>query len=87
MSVLNSVDFKRIPVHALLVEDFWVSLRDLDYLLYKNGFKKLAPLAVDSLYTSKDLEEPLEIWYPAKFFKHIEFHQQWRKTPGLDIIC
>jgi len=89
MSVLNSVDFKRISVRALLVEDFFLSLRDLDYLLYKKGFKKLAPLGIDSLYAPKDLEEPLEFWYPDNFFKHIEFHQQWRKTkkPGLEIVC
>lgn len=89
MTVLNAVDLKRNPVRALLVEDFWVNTRDLDYLLYMNGYKKFQPLAIDSLYTPKDFEEPIYIWYPANFFNDIEFHQKWRKSPDLPfpLVC
>jgi hypothetical protein len=79
MTVLNAVDLTRNPVRAMLVEDFWINSRDLDYLLYDKGYKKLRPLAIDSLYVPKDMPEPLEFWYPDRFFEHVEFHQEWRK--------
>ena len=87
MTVLNAVDLTRNPVRAMLVEDFWINSRDLDYLLYDKGCKKLRPLAIDSLYVPKDMPEPLEFWYPDRFFEHVEFHQEWRKLPGHPIVC
>jgi hypothetical protein len=89
ITILSSVDFKRTQVLALLVEDFWINSRDLDYLLYKNGYKKLQPLGIDSLYTPRDLEEPFEFWYPTRFFEHIEFHQEYRKRNNLPypLVC
>ena len=69
---------KRIKVRSLLVEDFWVNLRDLDFLLYKNGFKKFQPLAIDSLYTHKDHEDPTEVWYPDRFFNDIQTNREYR---------
>jgi hypothetical protein len=89
ITILSSVDFKRTQVLALLVEDFWINSRDLNYLMYKNNYKMLQPLGIDSLFTPRDLEEPFEFWYPTRFFEHIEFHQEYRKRNNLPypLVC
>lgn len=52
---------------ALLVEDFWASNRELDWLLNRKGFVKLHQLPIDSLYVPRHVAArlPAALWYPA----------------------
>lgn len=71
MTVLNTVDFKKIHVGALLIEDFWIPSRELDQLMYDSDFIKLYELPLDALYVNRSLliESIMsnKVWLPPSY--------------------
>ncbi len=65
----------------MLVEDFWNSNRQLDYLFSGLGFVKAHQMAVDSTYVSLHALDllPEKFVYPEGFQKAWDFHVEWRK--------
>ncbi len=53
MTVLGGIDFEKIRVDSILVEDFWLSNRALDRLLTGNGFLKLRQMQIDSIWVNR----------------------------------
>ena len=53
MTVLGGIDFEKIRVDSILVEDFWLSNRALDRLLTGNGFLKLRQMQIDSVWVNR----------------------------------
>jgi len=87
IDVLSSFDFDDIPVKSILIEDFWVIQRDLDYLLTSNGFLKYRQLAVDSLYLARTTPFLTPMWEPAGLQKDWIFNKNWRGTLKDKIVC
>jgi FkbM family methyltransferase len=80
IDVLSSFDFDDVPVRALLIEDFWVTQRDIDYLVTSKGFIKYRQLAVDSLYLSKTTKYLSPVWEPPNLDGDWMFNKQFRTT-------
>lgn len=53
MGILGALNFTAVAVGALLIEDFWVSQRDLDRLMTAVGFVKVAQMAADSAWVPR----------------------------------
>ena len=74
-AVLEATDWRRVHVKVLMVEDFWVSNRQLDFQLSQNAMVKAHQLAIDSLYVhlhDASLLPKKRWWYPSGF------HKTWR---------
>lgn len=54
MTVLRVIPWSRITFGAILIEDFWLSNRVLDYFMGGHGYSKFQQLAIDSLYMPWD---------------------------------
>jgi FkbM family methyltransferase len=80
IDVLSSFDFHDVPVTALLIEDFWVNQRDLDYLVTSKGFIKYRQLAVDSLYLSRSTKYLDKVWEPPLLDGDWNYNKQYRDT-------
>ena len=52
MVVLDAVNWAQSPVGVLLVEDFWLSNRELDMTLTRSWFVKAQQLPNDALYVA-----------------------------------
>lgn len=80
--VLRGVNWDSVSVKVLLIEDFWNSNRQLDYLLSGMRFVKAHQMAIDSAYvslTALDLLPPSFV-YPEGFHETWKFHVKWRNT-------
>jgi FkbM family methyltransferase len=80
IDVLTSFEFNDIPVTALLIEDFWVPQRDLDYLVTSKGFVKYRQLAVDSLYIAKSTKFLSPVWEPPNLHGDWMYNRNFRDT-------
>jgi hypothetical protein len=87
IDVLSSFDFDDIPVQSILIEDFWVIQRDLDYLLTSNGFLKYRQLAVDSFYLARTTPFLTPMWEPPRLQEDWVFNKNWRETLKDKIVC
>ena len=76
--ILSSINWQRVRLKALLVEDFWLSNRNLDHLLTRQAFLKAHQLAIDSLWISSRATDLLpaggRFWYPPGW------HKLWSET-------
>ncbi|KAG7673981.1 hypothetical protein NADE_004331 [Nannochloris sp. 'desiccata'] len=87
IDVLSSFDFEDVSVKSILIEDFWVIQRDLDYLLTSNGFLKYRQLAVDSFYLARTTPFLNPMWEPAGSQDDWVFNKNWRETLKDKIVC
>jgi hypothetical protein len=87
MTVLSGVDFRQISVSTLLVEDFWLASRELDYLLTTHGFTKYQQLSIDSLYVSRSNYGAASPWYPPTWHKDWEMNQAYRNKSKDSLKC
>ena len=88
MTVLQSVDFSITSVSVMLVEDYFISTRNLDRLLSENGYNKYHQLAVDTVHVKRNHKYVNEVWYPQSYHKNWKETQRWRD--GADkklLIC
>jgi len=81
MKVLDAdIPFDKIGV--ILMENFWLSTRNSDYLLNSHGFSKLHQMAIDGLFVNHGQK----LWYPPKWTNHWQSNQNYRHSvkPQLD---
>ena len=84
MTVLKAINYTATPISILLVEDFWISSRQLDLHLTKNGFFKFHHLAIDSVFVDRNFaveHQPLlstKIWYPKSYENDIYNNNAYR---------
>ena len=90
MTVLGGIDFEKIHVDSILVEDFWLSNRALDRLLTGNGFLKLRQMQIDSFWVNVRAVADLRPTYwesahdgPERWEHTIEFRDDMRKRGKL----
>jgi len=81
MTVLGGVDFTRISVNAMLIEDFWISTRDLDLFMTRHGFNKYQSMAIDALYLKRGLPAAYSPWYPPNYEKNLASNVEFRNKP------
>merc|ERR1712072_1647388 len=53
MEVLGTIAWDRLSFGAILIEDFWLSQRHVDYKLTMQWFMKYQQMSIDSLYVPK----------------------------------
>lgn len=88
IDILENLDFNEVHVQSILIEDFWVPLRDLDYLMTTRGFYKLQQLAVDSFYLNRSTPFLEPLWHPHIFDKHWKAMKEWRYSlPSEQLKC
>ena len=80
LDVLGSFDFDDVPVHAILIEEFWISSRDLDYLMTTKGFIKLRQLAVDAMYIARSTPFIEPRWDPPNLEGDWQYNKKFRET-------
>jgi hypothetical protein len=78
MTVLDSVQFNRLHVNVLLIEDFWISARDLQALMTAKGYVLFQELAVDAVLAKRSFPIPENVWYPVNFDKNNKLNQEYR---------
>ena len=81
ITVLSGVNFHKISVSVLLVEDFWISQRRLDEVLLNSehtNLVKAKQFPIDSLFIKKDLELPSPLWYPPGWSSFVEINKGFR---------
>ena len=90
MTVLGAIDFEKIRVDSILVEDFWIANRPLDRLLTGNGFLKLRQMQIDSIWVNRLAVADLRPTYwesahdgPERWEHTIEFRDKMRKQGKL----
>ena len=90
MTVLGAIDFEKILVDSILVEDFWIANRPLDRLLTGNGFLKLRQMQIDSIWVNRRAVADLRPTYwesahdgPERWEHTIEFRDKMRKEGKL----
>jgi FkbM family methyltransferase len=88
MQVLNSINFQDVEIKVLLVEDFWISNRELDFLMNKKSYIKHQQLAIDSVYVPRSkFDSSKPVWYPTKYFDHINSNNEFRKQQASKLKC
>ena len=82
MTVLKTLNFSATPISVILVEDFWISSRQLDLLLTKSGFWKYHHLSIDSVFVNRRFVVehllPTTLWYPPSYNNDIDNNNAYR---------
>ena len=87
LKVLSSLDFNDIDVKLMLIEDFFVSIRQLDLLLTRNGYVKFHELAIDSVFVKRGIELPPNVWYPPHYDENIRLNREYRESVKEQLTC
>ena len=90
LEVLSSVDFSKISVSVLLVEDFWVPQRLLDEAILNapgSGLSKTHQFAIDSLFMHRDMPFPSKPWYPANWDDDMTSQKLFRDSVRGQLKC
>ena len=90
LEVLSSVDYAKISVSVLLVEDFWVVQRLLDETILNapgSGLVKVHQFAIDSLYMHRNMSFPPKPWYPVNWQADMTSQKVFRDTVRDKLKC
>ena len=90
LEVLSSVDYGKISVSVLLVEDFWVSQRLLDEAILNapgSGLVKTHQFAIDSLFMHSNMSLPSKPWYPVNWQADMASNKVFRDTVRDKLKC
>jgi len=92
MTVLRSVNFDKIHVDVMSIEDMHIPVRELDQLMYESNFIKMFELPLDSLYVNQRLlsskggnigEYIGNIWLPSRYQQYKEGNLKFRAPLNL----
>jgi FkbM family methyltransferase len=84
MHILESLNFDKVSISAVLIEDFWLSQRGLDILMTKNGFLGYQKLTIDSVYVNRYFQNAAQkVFYPPNWDEYHKQNMEWAKTPGV----
>lgn len=82
MVILRNIDFSKIDIRLILVEDAWIPSRELDQHLTNHGFIKYQHMTIDSVFINrrhlKDVST--HTWYPEYFYKWTSDENMFRAT-------
>lgn len=82
MEVLSSINFNAVTVSALLIEDFWISQRNMDRLLTNadTGLVKYLQFPVDSLFIHHEVVPAVTKtkWFPPSWKKNWDWANWFR---------
>jgi len=82
MPILENLKFDEISISALLIEDFWISKRDIDSLMTKNGFIAYHTMSIDTLYVNRYFQHAAQkVTYPPYWDKYMELNVAFRQLP------
>jgi Methyltransferase FkbM domain len=92
LDVLQGVDFRKVSFSAILIEDFWVSQRRLDFAVLNapgSVLVKVLQMPIDSLYVSRETLKamPTEFWYPTEWGAHVKMNDEFRETVRDRLQC
>ena len=90
MHILNALNFNEININTILIEDYWVSKRELDSLMTINNFIYYQTLAIDTLYVNRHFQLPVaEVYYPPHFMLHLKRENSNRHQANIKskLIC
>jgi len=90
MTVLKTIDFDKIHVGVLLIEDFWIPTRELDQLMYDSNFVKLYELPIDALYVNRSLllsKNTNKVWLPPSYRQDVIDNLNYRAHNKNNIQC
>ena len=92
LDVLQGVDFRKVSFSAILIEDFWVSQRKLDFAVLNapgSALVKVLQMPIDSLYVSRETLKamPTEFWYPTEWGGHVKMNDEFRETVRDRLQC
>jgi hypothetical protein len=91
MTVLRAVDFSKVDVKLLMVEDTWLSSRELDQYMTFNGFVKYQHLRIDTVFVNRKHfhHAATSVQYPEKFWDGIEAETAYRQQADIKpkIVC
>jgi FkbM family methyltransferase len=79
MCILAALNFTTMSVGALLIEDFWISQRDLDRLMTTRDFVKVQQMAADSVWVPRGAPLVEPGWAPPLGDVHWAKLKAWRK--------
>lgn len=68
-TILRGVDFSKTVVNVLLMEDFWLTNRNMDFFINSNRFVKYHQMAIDSAYLRRSF-----------LIHNTHEHDEFRKT-------
>lgn len=72
MHVLSAgVPFSQIQ--TILIENMWLSTRNLDYFMGQRGYEKFHQLAIDAVYTRRK-----HLWLPPDWNQHWTLNKRLR---------
>jgi len=87
MTVLNAVDFKQIDISVVLIEEFWLSTRELDMVMNRNGFYKYHQLPIDGVYAKRSMHGSESVWYPESWDYAVNVNRAFRDQMKASLRC
>jgi hypothetical protein len=82
LNVLSGLNFSNVNISVLLVEDFWISQRQLDEILLNHVptiFQKAKQFPIDSLFIQPDVFDlPSFPWYPHDWGDFVSLNKIFR---------
>ena len=92
MTVLKDINFQKIKIDVLLIEDFWINTRQLDRFMNGAGYVKFQQLPIDALYTSRDFTPITErgnalLWYPDSMDYFWKANEEFRAKSKDRLVC
>jgi FkbM family methyltransferase len=78
MAVLQVVPWDRITFGAILIEDFWLSNRVLDFFMTGVGFAKIQQLGIDALYLPWKGGAAATRWVPSDWEAMWQLQETYR---------
>lgn len=82
MVILRNIDFSKIDIRLILVEDAWIPSRELDQHLTNHGFIKYQHMTIDSVFINRRhlKDASTHTWYPEYFYKWTSDENMFRAT-------
>ena len=91
LTILRGVNFSQIPVRVALIEDFWISGRQLDLHMTTNGFVKYQHLTIDSVFINREFMKSdfvsTKIWLPKTFNQDLAHENAYRVQHKSSLDC
>ena len=89
MTILKDLNYAQVNVLLFLIEDFWLSARELDLFMSQHSFLKYHQLAIDSVFVNRTRISSLQtvVWYPTRFQEFVESNNQYRESVKGQLKC
>ena len=79
MAILQAVDFSQLYIKVVMIEEFWISTRNLDKFMNIAGFNKYHQIAIDAIYTHRRFPT-IASWSDRPLFYPGIFDNAWKEN-------